>query len=163
MKHYNINNIENVEGKYHLMFLEGKNMIDSAKAELRYAWGSLLVFAAAVLLFIIISGFNLFYVGFGVVFLIFFVTIVVFLAREKRKGIKQCVRAVQNSHSTDIVNKQVDKRKRNKAFVKSMTNTLDKYDEKNKYPHMVQKYFRRKRHKHIATVISNFENEKSKK
>lgn len=163
MKHYNIKNIENVEGKYHLMFLEGKNIIQSAKAELRYAWGSLLLFAAAVLLFIVISGFNLFYVGFGFVFLIFFVTMVIYLWREKRKGLKQCVHAVQNSHSTDIVNKQVDKRKISKAFVKSMSNTLDAYDVKSQYSNPVKKYFRRKKHNHIAGMIVEFEDEKAKR
>ncbi|MGN1201540.1 MAG: hypothetical protein ACI4R8_04730 [Candidatus Caccovivens sp.] len=122
----NINNIENVEGKYHLMFLEGKNVVEKAKNDLRYTWFSLLLFTSLVLVFIIISGFNLFYVGFIVVFLIFFIVMLVYLLRTKRKGMKQCIYAVTNSQSSEIVAKQVDKRNVNKAVVKDKVQNLDK-------------------------------------
>ena len=71
MAKLNINNIENVEGKYHLMFFEGKNMIENAKNDLRYAYISLLLFSLLIVLFIIVSGFNLYFGVFGV-FLCYF-------------------------------------------------------------------------------------------
>ena len=163
MARLNINNIENVEGKYHLMFFEGKNMIEAAKNDLRYAYGSLLLFSLLIVLFIVISGFNLYYVGFVAVFLVFFLTIFIYLKREKHKGIKQCIYAVQNSKTSNIVAKQVDNRKRNKVFVKSMSTTLDKYDAKKKYPTIVHKYFRRRKHKHIVEIINDFDKEEKKK
>lgn len=144
------------------MFFEGKNMIENAKNDLRYAYISLLLFSLLIVLFIIVSGFNLYYVGFALVFLVFFFAILIYLKREKRKGVKQCIYAVQNSKTSNIVNKQVDNRKRNKAFVKSMTSTLDKYDAKEKYPHMLQKYVRRRKHKHIVEIITVFDNEEKK-
>ncbi len=159
MAKLNIKNIENVEGEYHLMFFEGKNIIESAKNEMRYAVMSLLFFACFVVFFIVISGFNLFYVGFMIVFFVVFLTMTIYLMREKKKGIKQCVYAVQKSRTTDIVNKQVDTRKMSKVFVRSMTNTLDKYDAKEKYPHMVQKFKRKRKHAHLAGAIEKFEKE----
>ena len=162
MARVNINNIEKVEGKYHLMFFEGKNMIESAKNDLRYTWFSLLFFVSLLLIFVIISGFNLFYIGFFAVFLIFFIVFYIYSKREKRRGIKQCIYAVQNSKTTDIVAKQVDNRGVSKAIVKSMSNTIDKYDTKEKYPNFLQKYKRKRKHKHIVGIITQFEDEKQK-
>lgn len=159
----NINNIENVEGEYHVMFFEGKNIVEAAKNELRYAWFSLLFFSALLLLFIVISGFNLYYVGFLAVFLVVFLVFYILLKREKRKGVKQCVYAVQKSRTTDIVAKQVDNRKAGRALVRSMSGTLDKYDVKEKYPKLRQKIKRRLRHEHIVDAITQFEEENKKK
>ncbi len=159
MAKMNIKNIENVEGEYHLMFFEGKNIVESAKNDLRNAWISLLFFASFIVFFILISDFNLFYVGFMLAYLVFFLTVVIYLSCEKKKGMKQCVYAVQKSRTTDIVNKQVDTRKVSKAFVRSMSNTLDKYDTKEKYPHMVQKFKRKRRHAHLVSAINDFEKE----
>ncbi len=159
----NIKNIENVEGKYHVMFFEGKNIIEAAKNDLRYALISLLLFALVLVACIILSGFNLYYIGFGLVFLLFFLLIFIYLQREKRKGVKQCIYAVQNSRTTDIINKQVDNRKATKAFVRSMSTTLDKYDVKKKYPHLLQKYKRRRRHNHIVGIITQFEEDNKQK
>ncbi len=163
MARMNINNIENVEGKYHLMFFEGKNIVENAKNDLRYAWFSLLLFASLVLVFIIISGFNLFYVGFVLVFLIFFVAMLIYLSRTKRKGIKQCIYAVQNSHTSDIVAKQVDRRGASKAIIKSMSSTLDRFDAKEKFPKFRQKLKRKRKHDHIVGAIMQFEEEEKKK
>lgn len=139
MARLNIDNIENVEGKYHLMFVEGKNGVESAKNNVRYALFSLLLFAALLLLFIILSGFNLYYVGFGGVFLIFFIVDIIVLLKDKKRNIKQCIYAVQNSKTTDIVAKQVDRRKAGKVMVDSMSSTIDKYDAKEKFPGFMQK------------------------
>lgn len=163
MTRLNINNIENVEGKYHLMFFEGKNMVEQAKGDIRYAWFSLLFFLTLILLFVIISGFNLFYIGFLVVFLLFFLFTYIYLKRQKKKGIKQCIYAVQNSKSTDIVAKQVDTRKASKVIMKSMSSTIDKYDTKEKYPTFTQKWKRRRKHSHIVDVINQFEEGNKKK
>ncbi len=162
MARFNINNIENVEGKYHLMFYEGKNIVEETKNDLRFAWFSLLFVACLLLLFIIISGFNLFYVGFGVVFLIIFVVAYIYLKRERRKGIKQCVYAVQNSKTTDIIAKQVDNREAGKLIVNSMSSTLDKYDVKEKFPNFFQKLKRKHKHNHIVGIINQFEEESKK-
>ena len=162
MARVNIKNIENVEGKYHLMFFEGKNMVENAKNDLRYAWFSLLLFAALILLFIVLSGFNIYYIGFAGVFLIIFVSFYVYFKRQKRKGVKQCVYAVQNSNSTDIVAKQVDTRRVGKAFVKSMSSNVDQYDVKENYPHFLQKYKRKRRQKHLVDVVTQFERDEKK-
>lgn len=163
MAKLNINNIENVEGKYHLMFFEGKNMVESAKNDLRYTWFSLLFFVSLLLVFVIVSGFNLFYIGFLLAFLVFFVVFYVYSKKEKRRGVKQCVYAVQNSKTTDIIAKQVDHRGAGKAIVKSMSNTIDKYDAREKYPSFLQKYKRHKKHKHLVGIITSFEKENNQK
>ncbi|MBP3431267.1 MAG: hypothetical protein J6K39_00170 [Clostridia bacterium] len=163
MARVNINNIENVEGKYHLMFQEGKNIVQTAKNDLRYAWYSLLVFVCLLLVFVVISGFNLFYVGFLGVFLVFFIITYVFLRIEKKKGMKQCVYAVQNSNSSDIVARQIDTRSAGKKIVKSISGGIDKYDVKEKYPNFGAKLKRRRKEEHIAGIIMDFEKEEEKK
>lgn len=163
MARLNIKNIENVEGKYHLMFFEGKKMVENANNDLRFSIFSFLLFACLLLLFVIISGFNLFYVGFMLVFLVFFLAMVIYLLRVKRKGKKQCIKAVQNSNSNEIVAKQVDNRGAGKAIVKSMSSTLDKYDSKQKYPSFLQKYKRKRKHDHLVGIITEFEKEDKKK
>ena len=163
MARLNINNIENVEGKYHLMFYEGKNIVEEAKNDIRYAWFSLLFVACLILLFIIVSGFNLYYVGFAVVFLVIFLIAYVFLKREKRKGVKQCIYAVKNSKTTDIVAKQIDNRKAGKVIIRSMSSTIDKYDTKEKFPKFTQKLKRIRKHHHIVGIINQFEEENNKK
>ncbi|MBP3619344.1 MAG: hypothetical protein J6J24_01640 [Clostridia bacterium] len=163
MAKLNINNIENVEGKYHLMFFEGKNMVESAKNDLRFTWFSLLFFVCLFLVFVIFTSFNMFYVGFFAVFFVCFLVNFICLKMQKRRGTKQCIYAVQNSKTTEIVNKQIDNRSASKAIVKSMSNTIDKYDAKAKYKGFVQKYKRRKKHKHIVGIIMDFEEEKEKK
>lgn len=162
MARININNIEKVEGKYHLMFFEGKNMIENAKNDLRYTWFSLLFFVSLLLIFVVVSGVNLFYIGFLGAFLIFFIAFYVYSKRVKSRGTKQCIYAVQNSKTTDIVAKQVDNRGASRAIVKSMSSTIDKYDAKEKYPSFLQKYKRRRKHKHIVGIITQFEEEKTK-
>ena len=67
--------IENVEGKQHLNFIEGRKLMQSARADLRNSIFSLLLFCALIFLFIIISGFNFFYIGFLVAFLVIFTLI----------------------------------------------------------------------------------------
>lgn len=163
MARLNINNIENVEGKYHLVFLEGKNMVEQAKNDLRFACFSLLAFCAVVLLFVIVSGFNMYYVGFLVIFLVFFSAMVVYILIVKHKGKKQCIYAVQNSRTSDIVAKQVDRRKRSRALVRSMSSTLDRYDTKKKYPGIYRKFKRKRKHAHLVGVIAEFEKEEAKK
>lgn len=133
MARINIKNIEKVEGKYHLMFLEGRNMISVAKNELRYLYFSLLLFACLAFLFIKISGFNLYYVGFIGVFLIFFLVALIWFKRQKRLGNKQCIYAVTNSKSTDIVARQIDVRKADKVLVKSVFEGVDRFDKKDTY------------------------------
>jgi len=163
MARININNIENVEGKYHLVFLEGKNIVEQAKNDLRFALFSLLAFCAVVLLFVIVSGFNMYYVGFLVVFLAFFFAMLIYILIVKHKGVKQCIYAVQNSRTSDIVAKQIDRRKAGRVIVKSMSSTLDKYDAKKKYPGLYKKFKRRRRHSHLVGVINEFEKEEVKK
>ena len=162
MARLNINNIENVEGKYHLMFFEGKKMVEQAKSDMRYAIFSLLFFSCMILLFIVISGFNLYYVGFLLVFLLFFLATVIIVLKQKRTGTKQCIYAVQNSNSSEIVAKQVDNRVMSKAIVKSMSSTLDKYDAKEKFPKFSQKWKRSRKHHHLVGIITNFEEENKK-
>ena len=163
MARININNIENVEGKYHLVFLEGKNTVEQAKNDLRFACFSLLAFIAVIALFVVVSGFNMYYVGFLVVFLVFFFAMLIYILIVKHKGKKECVYAVQNSRTSDIVAKQVDRRKAGKALVKSMSNTLDKYDARKKYPGFYRKFKRRRKHSHIVSMITEFEKEEAKK
>ena len=163
MAKLNINNIENVEGKYHLMFFEGKNAVENAKNDMRFAWFSLLFFSALLLVFMLFTNFNMFYLGFLGAFLVVFLVTMVYLSRIKKRGRKQCVYAVQNSKTTDIVNKQVDNRGASRAIVKSMSNTIDKYDAKKQYKSIFQKVKRRKKHMHIVGIIMDFEEEKEKK
>lgn len=163
MAKLNINNIENVEGKYHLMFFEGKKMVENAKTEMRYAIISLLLFVSLILLFIIISGLNMFYIGFIGVFMVFFLAMLVYLVRKKRKGKKQCIYAITNSNANEIVAKQVDNRGASRAIVRSMSSTLDKYDAKEKFPSVIKKYRRKRKHDHLVGIISEFEEENQKK
>lgn len=163
MARLNINNIENVEGKYHLVFLEGKNTVQQAKNDLKFACLSLLAFIAVIALFVIVSGFNMYYVGFLVVFLVFFIAMLVYILIVKHKGTKQCIYAVQNSRTSDIVAKQVDRRKAGRALVRSMSSTIDKYDAKKKYPGLIRKYKRRRKHAHLVGMITEFEKEEAKK
>ncbi len=159
----NINNVENVEGKYHVLFLEGKNIVDQAKNDLRFAIYSLLAFCAVIALFIVVSGFNMYYVGFLVVFLVFFFAMLVYILLVKHKGKKQCIYAVQNSRTSDIVAKQVDRRKRSKVLIHSMSSTIDRHDAKKKYPGVFKKYKRIRKHAHLVGIINEFEKEESKK
>ena len=163
MAKLNINNIENVEGKYHLMFFEGKNSVENAKNDMRFAWFSLLFFSALLLVFMLFTEFNMFYLGFLGAFLLVFLVTTIYLSRVKKRGRKQCIYAVQNSKTTDIVNKQVDNRGASRAIVKSMSNTIDRYDAKQQYKSIFQKVKRRKKHKHIVGIIMDFEEEKEKK
>jgi len=163
MARLNINNIENVEGKYHVMFFEGKNLVEQTKTDLRFAWFALLLFLTVLLIFVIVSGFNLFYIGFLAVFLVFFIAVYVYLKREMRKGKKQCIYAVQNSKTTEIIAKQIDNRKVGRKIVKSVSNEIDKFDVDEKYPSFLKKYKRRRKQSHLAGIIIDFENEEKKK
>lgn len=139
MANLNINNIENVEGEYHLKFLEGKKTYENAKNDLRYAFFSLLLFVALVLIFVLVSGFNLFFVGFLVVYLIICAVMFVYGFIQIHQGKKACVYAVQNSKAEDIISKQVDnrgkvvsdrakkkQRKRRRAQIVRIINNKDK-------------------------------------
>lgn len=162
MARMNIDNIENVEGKYHVMFFEGKNMVKSAKSELRYAYFSLLMFVCLLVLFILISGLNMYYIYFAGVFLVFFLAALIWFKRLKRLGVKQCIYAVQNSQSSDIVAKQVDIRKADKVLVKSVSGTVDKYDKKQKLnTHKLRKDGKKKQ-KRLTRKIVEFENDEIK-
>lgn len=112
MANLNINNIENVEGEYHVQFSEGKKTFENAKNDLRYAFFSLLLFVALVLVFVLVSGFNLFFAGFLVVYLIVCCVMFVYGFIQKHKGKKACINAVQNSKAEDVISKQVDNRGR---------------------------------------------------
>lgn len=163
MARLNIKNIENVEGKYHVMFLEGKNIVDSAKSDTHWAVFSLLVFLALLLLFVVITGFNIYYAYFALAFLAVFFTMLIYLKIQKRKGKKQCVYAVKNSKTTNIVAKQVDNRRASRAIVKSMSSTIDKYDARKKFPSAIKSIKRKRKHEHIVDAILEFENETEKK
>ncbi len=144
------------------MFLEGKTKVEEAKQDLRGAWFSLLLFFALVVVFIIFSEFNLYYAAFVVVFLAFFVAFYIYLKREKRKGVKICVYAVQKSKTTDIIAKQVDNRTASKAIVKSMSNSIDKFDSKKRDKTFLEKIKRKRKHTRIVEMITQFEDEEKK-
>ena len=124
-------------------------MIAGANEDLRNALFSLLLFGALIAVFILISGFNLFYVYFLVAFLVVFIAMVVVFALQKRKGKKQCVFAVSHSKKTEIVNKSAsmeraskviassvardfEKNSTNKKIKKSMRENLDNFDKEEK-------------------------------
>ena len=69
---------------------------------------------------------------------------------------------MQNSKTTDIVAKQVDNRGAGKALVKSMSSTVDRYAAKEKYPSVLQKFKRKRKHMHLVGIISEFEKEDKK-
>lgn len=160
MAKFKINNIENVEGDYHLMFFEGKNTIAYAKSELRNAFFVLLLFIALVIVFIVFSSINKFYFYFAFVFLIAFVVTVAWLLLLKHRGKKQCIYAVRKSNSNDVIPKERSSYSTGKAIVKSMSSTIDKYDTKNKFPGFFKKLKRRRKHKQIVERITDFEKEK---
>jgi len=162
MARINIDNIENVEGKYHLMFHEGREMVNHAKAEIRTAWFSLLFFVALLLIFVIFSGINIFYLGFLGVFLVVFLAAYIYLILQKKKGKKQCVFAVQNSNSSEITNKQVDIRKANKVLAKSVAKPVDKYAKKEYFKTKQQKRDGKKKQKQLTSKISEFGFEEKK-
>ena len=162
MAKVNLKYIENVEGKYHLAFLEGKKAMESAKADIRNAVFSLLLFCALVAIFILVSGFNEFYIYFLVIFLVLFVAMIVVFSLQRHKGKKMCVRAVENSKSTDIVNKQASVEKASRAMVESMSSTVDKYDAREKFPGIRRKIIRKTRHKYLAGKVSKLEREEQK-
>ena len=139
MANLNINNIENVEGEYHVKFLEGKKTDENAKNDLRYAFFSLLLFIALVLIFVLVSGFNLFFAGFLVVYLIFCSAMFIYAFIQRHKGKKACIYAVQNSKTEDIISKQIDirgrvitdsskrkQRKKRRAHIVRIINQKDK-------------------------------------
>ena len=149
MDKVDLKHIENVEGKYHLTFLEGKKIINSASEDIRNALFSLLLFGALIAVFILISGFNLYYVYFLVAFLVVFIAMIVVFALQKRKGRKQCVFAVSHSKKTEIINKSAsvertskviassvakdfEKNSTNKKIKKSMRENLDNFDKEEK-------------------------------
>ncbi len=144
------------------MFLEGKNIISEAKSDLRYAWLTLFLFIFVVFIFVVISSFNFYYVGFLAVFLVFFLAICIYLKIEKRKGIKQCIYAIENSKSSDIVAKQIDSKLMSKVFVNSISSTIDVYDEQEKFPTFRQKIKRKRKHTRIMEEINKFEEEEEK-
>ena len=94
--------------------------------------------------------------------MIFFIVDIIVLLKDKKRNIKQCIYAVQNSKTTDIVAKQVDRRKAGKVMVDSMSSTIDKYDAKEKFPGFMQKIKRKYRHNHIVGIITEFERENKK-
>ncbi len=154
--------IENVEGKQHLNFIEGRKLMQSAKTDLRNSIFSFLFFCALIFLFVLISGFNFYYIGFLIAFIVLFVAMICVFSLQKRKGRKKCIKAVLNSKNTDIINK-VSITKSSRAIVESMSSTIDKYEAKEKFPGVVKKVIRKGRHIHIANEIVDFEEEKSKK
>lgn len=155
--------IENVEGDYHLQFLEGKKLMESAKADIRSSVFSLLLFCALLGLFVLISGFNLYYLLMLFVFVILFIAMIVTFSLQRKKGKKQCLKAVLASKNTDIVNKQASIEKMSRAMVESMSSTIDKYDTKEKFPGIVRKVIRKGRHRQLANEITEFEEEQPKK
>lgn len=154
--------IENVEGKQHLNFIEGRKLMHSARTDLRNSIFSLLLFCALLFLFVIISGFNLYYVAFLVAFLVIFIAMIVVFSLQSHKGRKKCVNAVLNSKNTDIVNR-VSLAKSSKAIVESMSSTVDKYDAREKFPGVIRKVIRKGRHIQEANKIIDFEEEREKK
>ena len=144
-----IKRVENVEGKYHLTFLEGKKTMESAKADLRSALFSLLLFCALVVVFILVGGFNFFYIYFLIAFLVAFIAMIVVFSLQKSKGKKQCKYALNHAKPTEIVNKSAsmertskviassvardfEKNSTNKKIKKSMRENLDNFDKEEK-------------------------------
>ena len=158
MKKVDLKHIENVEGKYHLVFLEGRKTMECAKEDLRNAFFSLLLFGALLAGFVLIGGFNFFYIYFLLAFLVVFIAMITVFLLQKRKGKKKCVYAVSHSKNTEIVNK-ASVRKSSRAIVESMSSTIDKYEARKKYPGIVKKVIRRRRHAHKASEIADFERE----
>lgn len=155
--------IENVEGNNHLAFIEGKKLMDDAKADIRNAVFSLLLFCALLALFVLISGFNLYYLLLLLVFIVIFIAMIVTFSLQRKKGKKQCIKAVLASKNTDIVNKQASVEKTSRAVVESMSSTIDKYDAKEKFPGIARKLVRSNRHKKMAEQIAEFEEETDNK
>lgn len=153
MAKININNIENVEGKYHLMFLEGKDGVEEAKNDLRYAVFSLLLFVVAVLMFIMVSGFNLFYVGFILVFLVFFSVMASYCTISKNKNIKKCVYAVQNSKPEDVISSQVDSRKNRRHYMTTMPRKI--YKSKSRISTLINNLRVRRRDVHLTEMTEH--------
>ena len=147
----NINNIENVEGKYHLMFLESRETIESAKNDMRYSVFALLLFIVAVMLFIMVAGFNLFYVGFLLVFLIFFSIMAIYTTVVKNKAKKQCLYAVQNSKPEEVISTQVDSRKNRRHYVNTMPRTIHK--KGSRISNFIDNLKIRRRDVHITEII----------
>ena len=158
----NIKNIENVEGKYHLAFAEGKKIIENAKQDLRFSFFAFLLFAVCILIFVLITGFSIFYIGFLAIFLIFFLITVIYLCIQIRAGKKQCLNAVKNSKASDIIATQIDYRKTGRAIIRSMSSTIDEYDADEKFPGLIRKTKRKIKHIHLAGVINSFEKEEKK-
>lgn len=154
--------IENVEGRNHLNFIEGRKLMQSARNDLRNAIFSFLFLCGLTFLFILISGFNLYYVGFLVVFFVFFIAMIVVFSLQSHRGRKKCIRAVLNSKNTEIVNR-ASISKSSKAIVESMSSTIDKYEAREKFPGIIKKVIRKGRHIHKANEITEFEEEKMKK
>ena len=90
MKKVDLKHIENVEGKYHLVFLEGRKTMECAKEDLRNAFFSLLLFGALLAGFVLIGGFNFFYIYFLLAFLVVFIAMITVFLLQKRKGKKKC-------------------------------------------------------------------------
>lgn len=141
-----------------MMFLEGKETVENAKNDLRYSVFALLLFIVAVLLFIMVSGFNLFYIGFIVVFLIFFSIMATYSTISKNKGIKKCVYAVQNSKPEEIVAFQVDSRKNRRHYMTTMPKKI--YKSNNRISNLINNL--RFRRKDVHIVQSEVERNKKK-
>lgn len=145
-----LKHVENVEGKYHLTFLEGKNIVNSANEDLRNALFALLLFGALLAVFILVSGFNIYYIYFLVAFLVVFVAMMVVFSLQKRKGKKQCAFAVSHSKSTEIINKEASSERKSSVI----SSSLSKDYEKN--------VTNKKMRKAIKENLSNFDKEEKK-
>lgn len=145
MKYKEINRIEDVEGEFHVTFVEGKKLISDSEYYINRALFSLLSFVILALIFMLFSGFNMFYIYFIVVFLIITIVMVSLGTAAKRKGKKECIKAIESSDQNNIKIKTTkDKRqfkffkpvindiKNTKNFVKNNTIKIKEFFKKSK-------------------------------
>ena len=157
IKKRHLKKVENVEGNYHMAFVEGQNRIKDAKTFLITSICYLLIFTAVVAGLMIFSGLNFYLIGFELVFIVIFIAMMCVGTIEKNKGIKECIYAVNKSNEWAVIFHRAKNKKVNKSTVRAMSRNIDKYDRRKDERTLRQKMKRKARNRSIARTANEFD------
>ncbi len=143
IKKKGLKKVEDVEGMYHLAYIEGKERIANAKTFIISALCYLLLFTGLIVIFTIFSGLNFYLIGFELIFILIFFVMFFVGKREKKKGINECLYAVNRSNEWAVVHKKAKEKKVRKSTIKVISTDIEKYGERK--THKQKKANRKKR------------------
>lgn len=163
MKYKEINKIEDVEGEFHVTFVEGRKLISDSEYYINRALFSLLSFVILALIFILFTGFNLFYIYFILLFIIITIVMVSLGASAKRKGKKECIKAIESSDKNNIKIKTTKDKRQFKFFKPVINDIKNTKDFVKNNTNKIKDFFKGKKEKHKNKAEINKQKEENKK